>query len=550
MPVSISDSLCRLTLRPLLTAAAESVRGDGESGEVAGWLARYMDRDGALLDAALMRACAWAWTALEMVLAGPPWWQRCRQRPDVGADTGLQGQVATFLQTEQTPAAVGHDPVWRRECQEQLQAARQTRVLTEGTAPLTELVATPTGEERPDIEAMADALHRRGYPALSRLLRLSGDGAPLVVTAARFFLEWQLADRPEVSADLPAVPSAGLTGRRATAWGGLAAALARHGPRLEELLRLESGAAVEVPGPAPLAPAPWSQAGPQPERLDREAVQALAAAARTVREVPDAGRPRAARRSPRTEPLRRRWRAWSTVVLAAVFVLATAGIYFVWKGSVPAEGPHTGDWKNAIPPVGTTPQAEPLPAEEVPRALADLRSVDPVRRRDAAARLVKTPPAGLRAVVARELGRLVQDRDAGVRLAAVEALGTWGTADSVPLLVPLTGNYNGELRWAAIDALAKLGDERGAEAIATRLKEPGDRQEAARALKGMGGKAEKAVVGSLRNADAAVRREACAVLEQVGTKESTRALEKATHDPDEGVRRAAEAALKAVRGRS
>jgi hypothetical protein len=552
--MSITDRLRRLALRPFLDAGAQSIRGDGDSENVAGFLGRYLDRHGPSLDTSLLRACAWAWTALEIVLAGPPWWERCRHRPDVEADHELQRNVTTFLEAEPAQAAGAHDPVWRRESQVQVQAARQTGVLTARPAPLAELLAAPLGqplaEDRQDVEALAGEFHRRGYPGLARLLRLPGDEPPLVVTAARFFLQWQLADRPALSAGPLAPPSPLLTGARATAWGGLAAALERHGPRLEELLRLDSSASPESASPAQLTPAPWSHAGPQPERLERDAIQALAAVARTVRERPTAARQRVPPRSPRTQPLRRRWRVWTTAVLAVVLVLAGVGIYVVWKGSMPAEGPRTGDWKDLIPPVGATPQAAPLTAEELPRALADLRSTDPGRRRTAAARLARTPPSGQQATVARDLARLVQDRDAGVKLAAVEALGTWGTADSESLLVPLTGAYSGELRWAAIEALAKLGDDRGAAAIADRLKEPGDREEAGRVLRGMGAKAEKAVIGSLRSPDPAVRREACQLLEQIGTKESATPLEKATHDPDEGVRRAAEAALKTVRGRA
>jgi HEAT repeat protein len=240
---------------------------------------------------------------------------------------------------------------------------------------------------------------------------------------------------------------------------------------------------------------------------------------------------------------------WSTTVLAVVLGLAAGGMYCVWKGSLVSKGPPAADWKQLIPPAGPTQKADPLSAEEFPRAAADLKSADPLRRRAAAARLAQTPPNEHRAEVARDLAPLAQEPDVGVGQAAVEALGVWGTGESVPLLVRLTRAYSGELRWAAIHALAKLGDASGAEAIATRLMEPGDRQEAARALEGMGAKAEKAVATLLRSSDAVVRREACQLLEKIGTKESVPALEKAGQDEDEDVRRAAATAVKAVQSR-
>jgi len=154
-----------------------------------------------------------------------------------------------------------------------------------------------------------------------------------------------------------------------------------------------------------------------------------------------------------------------------------------------------------------------------------------------------------RAEVARAVEPLLADENQFVRKAAVEALGTWGTKESVALLLPMVETKDTFVRWEAFKTLAKLQDERAAEPIARRLLEPSDRGFVSRALQDLGSKAEKAIHPYLKEKDLFTRLTACQILEKIGTKESKAALEEASKDENIGVSSTAKRALKAIEGR-
>ena len=93
---------------------------------------------------------------------------------------------------------------------------------------------------------------------------------------------------------------------------------------------------------------------------------------------------------------------------------------------------------------------------------------------------------------------------------------TWATKDNVQALVDELKRNDGNTRVACMDALAKIKDERGAEAVAARLTDFFGRADAARALREMGPVAAKAVAAYVNNPNADVQKDAQQLLKGYG----------------------------------
>jgi HEAT repeat protein len=101
-----------------------------------------------------------------------------------------------------------------------------------------------------------------------------------------------------------------------------------------------------------------------------------------------------------------------------------------------------------------------------------------------------------------------------------------------------------------MNGLAALKDERGADAVAQRLADYGDRGQARTSLEAMGPVAEKPVLGMLAHPDYLTRIDACNVLKAIGTQESVPGLEKVVQqEKNVVVKRAAQDALKTIQTR-
>jgi hypothetical protein len=203
-----------------------------------------------------------------------------------------------------------------------------------------------------------------------------------------------------------------------------------------------------------------------------------------------------------------------------------------------------------------------LTEAEFEQSLADLESGDPFRIQAACDQLAKIKPGGPHSEIVDRLTMLVEDRDVSVRLAAIKAMGTWGDADEVPVLIESLDDESHAVRWAAFESLGKFRNERGAAAVAKWLSR--DRNYASRALIAMGPVAEPAVLalfdvggsvtgGGLRDSEAsdnATRAEACRILQQIGNDRSLSVLKTAAESSDFLLRTAAGDALRAIRART
>ncbi len=223
--------------------------------------------------------------------------------------------------------------------------------------------------------------------------------------------------------------------------------------------------------------------------------------------------------------------------------------------------------------------------DPVTKALSGLNSDDPPRRRAAARRLARLRPDGRREQVARALAARLNDAGETAREEVVEALGVWGTAESLtPLLKALDEedtrraaikalrrlhkagllpedrraevaraleaqlkDRHAFYRREVIAALGQLKDEGSAEPLAQCLENLGDSQAASAALCALGPAAEKAVARRLQDRNFLVRSAACEVLAEIGTRESVPALKALRNDLHSGDD--AEKALRAIAAR-
>jgi HEAT repeat protein len=148
-------------------------------------------------------------------------------------------------------------------------------------------------------------------------------------------------------------------------------------------------------------------------------------------------------------------------------------------------------------------------------------STDVFRRSDALDWLAQAPPDDEhRAEVVQAVEPVVLGDDMGQAERAGKALAHWATRDQVPNLINALGSRNGAARATAMDALARLKDERAIAPIAARLSDLSDRPHAARALEAFGPAAEKEVARYAFHKDGGPRQEADRLLKAYGTKDS------------------------------
>jgi predicted Zn finger-like uncharacterized protein len=154
---------------------------------------------------------------------------------------------------------------------------------------------------------------------------------------------------------------------------------------------------------------------------------------------------------------------------------------------------------------------------------ADVRQATERDTRREAARWLKTARVDpqQQSAVASTLAAALADADNDVADAAMDALDTWATAETVPALVklvenPAAGGRVDHMRRRAMALLGKLKDVRGAEPVAARLPTGGDRRLAGDALIAMGPVAKAAVEKYATHRDQAVRREVERILASYG----------------------------------
>jgi HEAT repeat protein len=212
-------------------------------------------------------------------------------------------------------------------------------------------------------------------------------------------------------------------------------------------------------------------------------------------------------------------------------------------------------------PVGEKPPTDPNPPAkgtltdaDLTKLLEDLKSTQfPVKNKALERLRDSAPIEARRAEVVRILEQVSGPIETNhfYRVNSKAALNVWADAASVPVLLERfsPNEKNLFVKTAAIAAVARFKTEQVAEALAAQLAESFLRQHVSKALKTMAAVAEKAVVKQLSHPDWATRLEACKVLQEVGTRASVAALQKAAGDSNGLVAKAGADALQAAQTR-
>lgn len=186
------------------------------------------------------------------------------------------------------------------------------------------------------------------------------------------------------------------------------------------------------------------------------------------------------------------------------------------------------------------------------QTVKDLGSVDERVRQCAVEWLAQNPPEGdvkERERISKALDeQLVSGR--GLQGHMVKALEHWATADNVPKLVKILNESRLGNR-AVIQMLGKFKTKEAYEALAQRVGNFFDGNDARQALLAAGKDAEEAVAAQLVNPDGRTRLEACRLLGSIGTVRSAKALQAAAnlHARDRQFYALALAAFNACRAR-
>ncbi len=140
---------------------------------------------------------------------------------------------------------------------------------------------------------------------------------------------------------------------------------------------------------------------------------------------------------------------------------------------------------------------------------------------------------------------LTQEANLALRSAAIDALGRWGTAETVSVLTQILDEGDPISHAAAIRALGRIPTAESATALANLVPNVADRGNAVAALRQLGPFAEAATLPLLKHPDHMVRYEACNILGDVGGTKALAAMKKQVKtDQHVWSRTAADIALK------
>lgn len=186
--------------------------------------------------------------------------------------------------------------------------------------------------------------------------------------------------------------------------------------------------------------------------------------------------------------------------------------------------------------------------ETIDRALADLSDKDRAKIVPAAESLNKMTPNKHRAIVAQKLAEQLPTAPPYERRTLIRALGAWGTAAEVPMIIPQLNEKDAGVQNEALVALGKLKDARASAPIVRCLYDLTTRANAEGALRSIGPPAEKDVLTLFKQKDILLQHLAVRLLHDIGTQQSVPTLQVAARGPIE-LQDAAQQALKAIASR-
>lgn len=166
-----------------------------------------------------------------------------------------------------------------------------------------------------------------------------------------------------------------------------------------------------------------------------------------------------------------------------------------------------------------------LKTDPVADAIKDLNATSLEERKMAVHRLAGLPPNERRTEVKAIFQGFLKDSDPWFRETAVRGLTNWTQNHSLLEIVKMLDDSDLQVRRQAVRSLGEMKDGRASEPLAKQLAIKDHRSDAMRALQQIGSAAEPAVWPYLVHADNDVKRAACDVLHDIGTKASLPKLE-------------------------
>ena len=149
------------------------------------------------------------------------------------------------------------------------------------------------------------------------------------------------------------------------------------------------------------------------------------------------------------------------------------------------------------------------------------------------------------------IAAMATDSDSFAHMTAANFLGIHATTNEVPVLLKLLKDSDWSSRQYSAKALGRLKDPRGIQPLTDVIARSGNMnsQDASTALISIGAPAEKAVADLLNERNAETRRQACTILQQIGTDASLDALQKLVGDSEQQTSQAAVEAIRAIKMR-
>ena len=176
---------------------------------------------------------------------------------------------------------------------------------------------------------------------------------------------------------------------------------------------------------------------------------------------------------------------------------------------------------------------------------------DPRRARQAALDLAKMQPdAKRRKEIADLLQNVLVTGGTIDKWSAAEALGIWGSAENVPVLMQQLDGNDVLLKHHVLVALGRLRDPRAVPKMIDAVASPPTRQKAIEGLRYFGAEAEDKLLQRLPNADWLAQRAICDLLKEIGTAKSLSQLNALAQNGSIHVRRNAQTAARAIRRRN
>ncbi len=237
--MKIVENLSALALRQLADGTAPGTDG---AALVRSQFSAHPEK----LRQALSRAVDQGWKALEVALAGRPWWDGAKSRLAPGEDATLGSKLGVFFDAAPLGEWTVPDPELRKSALRDLRNARHGGLLggeldRSGNLAWLDAAFTsgPEGEWEL-VDVVADEL-RQAFPALSEFLNLRRDGPSPLVLGVRVFFRRAVANEPELAHAGPFAAMPPLSAADRSAADAVADLFSHHATRLDELLALATG---------------------------------------------------------------------------------------------------------------------------------------------------------------------------------------------------------------------------------------------------------------------------------------------------------------------